>query len=142
MLKSSKILEILRYRNDEINRSNNSALLNNGIVLSQLIAASAKQSEALNELTKKTQRDSRAVKILSIVAALYLPASLIASVFSSSLIESVPAGASTSSPPKMSFRLASQFWMFPVFTLVLASCTLAPVVVWLAKESHRRRRDS
>jgi hypothetical protein len=142
MLKSSKILEILRYRNDEINRSNNSALLNNGIVLSQLIAASAKQSEALNELTKKTQRDSRAVKILSIVAALYLPASLIASVFSSSLVESVPAGASTSSPPKMSFRLASQFWMFPVFTLVLASCTLAPVVVWLAKESHRRRRDS
>ncbi|KAF1992761.1 hypothetical protein P154DRAFT_583495 [Amniculicola lignicola CBS 123094] len=117
------ILEILRYRNDEINRSNNNALLNNGIVLSQLIAASAKQSEALNELTKKTQRDSRAVKILSMVAALYLPASLIASVFSSGLIESVPAGESTSGSPKMSFRLASQFWMFPVSSLVLASST-------------------
>jgi hypothetical protein len=36
------------------------------------------QSDSLRELTEKTNRDSRSVKILTLVAMMYLPASLIA----------------------------------------------------------------
>jgi uncharacterized membrane protein len=97
--------------------------------LEDLTRASAIESEALSELSKRTQQDSRIVKMLTIVASIYLPAALVASVFSSNLVETVDAG--TMSSNATHFQLATQFWMYPVFTLALVVVTLVPVGIWI-----------
>ncbi len=46
--------------------------------LRSMARAANAQSDSLREMTEKTNRDSRSVKILTFVAMMYLPASLIA----------------------------------------------------------------
>ena len=105
----------------------------NGREISKLISASSLQNVAIAGLTRKAQRDSHIVKIFSIVAFLYLPATLVASVFNSGLVNTVPAVGMSERQSETSFQLASQFWMFPVLTTALTCFSLLPTMPWLLR---------
>ena len=76
---------------------------------------------SLTAIAKQGQKDSKSLKILTFIATLYLPASLIATIFSSGLIESKPVDA-----PSVATHLvvAPQFWVLLVSTVVLMGVTV------------------
>lgn len=120
--------QILTYRNDETSQRIDGSIARQATALHDLARAAARDSEALASLGRRAQRDSRTVKVLTIVAAMYLPAALVATVFSSNLVQSVSSGEGAATAEH--FQLASQFWQFPVVTLLLTVLTLGPVLAW------------
>lgn len=124
----SQLQQILTYRNDETSQRIDGSIARQATALHDLARAAARDSEALASLGRRAQRDSRTVKVLTIVAAMYLPAALVATVFSSNLVQSVSSGEGAATAEH--FQLASQFWQFPVVTLLLTVLTLGPVLAW------------
>ena len=91
-------------------------------------AALGKLSEEASALTlssKQREKDSKAMKALTSVATFYLPASLVATIFSSSLVQLIPATPSPSRPSH--FVAAPQSWLPVVATLSLMIVTLISV---------------
>ncbi|KAK5454370.1 hypothetical protein LTS15_006370 [Exophiala xenobiotica] len=68
---SQLLLKLLEYRKADLQTTQTVALRN-------MAQAANDQSNSLRQLTEQTNRDSRSVKILTFVAMMYLPASLIA----------------------------------------------------------------
>ncbi|KIW34743.1 uncharacterized protein PV07_01501 [Cladophialophora immunda] len=68
---SQLLLKLLEYRKADLQTAHTVALRN-------MAQAANDQSNSLRQLTEQTNRDSRSVKILTFVAMMYLPASLIA----------------------------------------------------------------
>ncbi|KAA8909336.1 hypothetical protein FN846DRAFT_1009265 [Sphaerosporella brunnea] len=85
------------------------------------------------EESKAAQKDARSMKTLTFIAMLYLPASLVASIFSSNLIQSVQVEGS-----KTRFVLTTQFWTYPVVTFSLMALTLVSVSVWHWRLERKR----
>ncbi len=56
----------------------NEALNQNGAAMREIAQAAKAENELIAILTRKAQKDSHTIKILSIVALIYLPASLTA----------------------------------------------------------------
>jgi len=82
------------------------------------------EARILTLLSEERGKDSKAMKALTSVATLYLPASLIATIFQSNLVQLLP----TSSPPQPShFVVAPQPWLPIVATISLMALTLALV---------------
>ncbi|PMD22482.1 hypothetical protein NA56DRAFT_657892 [Hyaloscypha hepaticicola] len=123
------LLCIFTYRNEEATRIATNAIHDNGRLLAELATLSNQSTDAVSRLTMKTQKDSRAMKVLTVVAALYLPATLMATIFSSNLVQLIRTQSGNSGPDKEHFAVAPDFWMFPTFTSVLMILTLSPV--WL-----------
>ena len=82
------------------------------------------QSRILAFLGKEREKDSKAMKALTSVATLYLPASLIATVFSSNIVQLLP---KTSTPQSTHFVAAPQSWVPVVATVLLMALTLTVV---------------
>lgn len=59
-------------------RSTNEEIQRNGKNMSEMISIANRGDKVLAELTEKAQRDSNAMKVLTIVASLYLPTTLVA----------------------------------------------------------------
>jgi hypothetical protein len=55
----------------------NNAMYQNSEVMARMTVATNTSTEAIARLTEKAQSDSRSVKILTFVAMLYLPATLV-----------------------------------------------------------------
>jgi len=127
--------QILQYRSDESSLKTNETIQQQTEAIVQLTKVSLRESETLALLSRKAQEDTRMVKVLTIVASFYLPAALVASVFNSNLVQTV---SSSKLPSKdLSIEVTSQFWLFPVFTLVLMLATLAPAAVWIRYTSKK-----
>jgi hypothetical protein len=62
---------MLDHRNDQV-------LHRYGEVMNKLATEANRESSVMNELSEKMQKDSRSMRILTSVAFIYLPASLIA----------------------------------------------------------------
>jgi hypothetical protein len=124
---------ILTYRNEEATRITTNAIHDNGRLLAELATLSNQSTDAVSRLTIKTQRDSRAMKVLTVVAALYLPATLMATIFSSNLVQLVGTQGGNSSSDRGHFVVAADFWVFPTFTIVLMILTLFPVWMWIRR---------
>jgi cell division protein FtsW (lipid II flippase) len=117
-----QLLKIVEFRNGEILYSTNGAMHHSLTLLTR-------QNVTLTEVSQQGERDSKALRALSIVATLYMPASLVATVFSSSLVESQTL---SSQQTQTHFVIASQFWIFIVVTLALMIITLCGTR-WLEK---------
>ncbi|KAL8791326.1 MAG: hypothetical protein Q9195_005945 [Heterodermia aff. obscurata] len=88
---------------------------------SATLSALGSEARTLTLLSHERDKDSKAMRALTFIATLYLPASLIATVFQSNLIQLLP----TSSPPQPSrFVVAPQSWLPVVATILLAVLTL------------------
>lgn len=124
----TQLSEILQYRNDEAGKRIIETIREHNKSTEELSRVSARESEAIAELIKQSRQDSRIVKALTVVASLYLPATMVASIFNSNLVQTVPV---SSSDYAYRFQVSSQFWMFPAFTLALMVASLAPLGLWI-----------
>ena len=70
MLTLPQILSILRFYNDE-------QLIQNGISLSYLSRMNQQDSQEMAKFAGESHKESRTMRIASIIAVLYLPANLV-----------------------------------------------------------------
>lgn len=82
------------------------------------------QAKMLIVLSEQREKDSKAMKALTSVATLYLPASLVATIFSPNIIQLLP-----TKPPRepSRFVVAPQTWLPIVVTLSLMAVTLVSI---------------
>lgn len=136
-----KLLRIMKFRNDEVARSMMEAIQDNGRALTGLMTLSNQNADAISKLTLKAQRDSWSTKVLTVVASLYLPATLVASIFNSNLVQSAGPLANAKSTPDGHLIAAHDFWMFPAFTAALMVLTLSPVGLYMFLRTRNRTRN-
>jgi Mg2+ and Co2+ transporter CorA len=74
MLVTNKLI----HATSDATHQTNQLIRQNGETISQLASSSFSETKAIARLTEDSQRDARSVKILTFVAMLYLPASLVA----------------------------------------------------------------
>lgn len=79
------------------------------------------QNFSLTTTAKQSEKHTKAIQALNIAATIYLPASLVATIFSSNLIQTQPEGT-----PKVATQLhvVPQFWTFIICSLGLMAATL------------------
>jgi hypothetical protein len=69
---------MLEYRNDELKIRMNAAIRDNGDQLRALTEQVVAENDSMKYLTQELYDDSKLIKILTFIAILYTPASLIA----------------------------------------------------------------
>jgi len=119
---------ILKYRSDELIEKSNDALQNSVAVLGRIANDTKRESEHMGRLSEQTNKDSRSMRVLTSVASLYLPATFVATLFSSNLIQ-MKGGASTDGATRL--VLSKETWIYALVTVVL---TIMTVVLTLSLE--------
>jgi len=69
---------MLEYRNDQMSIRTSTEIKNNGIQLRTITEHAATSNDAMTTLTTDIHSDSKFIKILTFIAMLYTPASLVA----------------------------------------------------------------
>ncbi|KAK0289115.1 hypothetical protein LTR35_000491 [Friedmanniomyces endolithicus] len=133
------ISRVLMFRNEVLLQNFNR---HSGDTLDALLAINQQSrihQATLTQLFATVQADSVLLKILGIVATVYLPASLVAAqsktVFSSNLIQYVAAASPTAEPQRL--VLSPQFWTYVATSLPLMGLTLA-CTLFLDRRSRRQ----
>ncbi|KAK6527506.1 hypothetical protein TWF694_004489 [Orbilia ellipsospora] len=83
----------------------------------------------MGRVAEQGQVDSATLKLLSMIATIYLPASLVATIFSSNLIQ-----LKTDDTGSTSFQPVSQFWIYIVLAVALTLLTFLCVALVLRRE--------
>lgn len=122
------ILKVLDFRNDEAMEGNSSALR-------ELAADAASENKLLVMLAEKTRDESRFMGIATVVAMIYLPAGLVAALFSTSLVE-----VSDSSNLAGGVVVRKQFWAFVMVTVILMMVTIAAAWTWNWRSKRKSER--
>ncbi|KAL8840332.1 MAG: hypothetical protein Q9170_001347 [Blastenia crenularia] len=125
--RSQGTLELVKYRNEEALSRNGAALHKDMESLRDIAHHTQRENEALVRLAEQSRKDGRALKALSVLGTLYLPATFVATMFSSSLIKAQPANETDN---KTHFVPAEQFWLFIAVTGPLMLLT-AGYMVWV-----------
>jgi Mg2+ and Co2+ transporter CorA len=136
---NSMRVEALRARLQGITNSVSSFLdLNSGFALQNLARESRKEneemrhlSERMHELTKKSTQDAAAVKVLTIVTLIYLPATVVSNFFSTSFVDShtTPGGSSH-------IVVSNEWWIFVAAAVPLTLLTLYIWYVWMRIQAY------
>ncbi|EUC37473.1 hypothetical protein COCCADRAFT_85618 [Bipolaris zeicola 26-R-13] len=113
--------DILALRNQEL-------LVKNSHVLSQLAQTSASESKTITDMTNRTQQDSRVMRIATVIAMVYLPANLVLSFFSTSLVELRTTTQAESTSARI--MVFDQVWVAVVSSFLLVIFNIAALVVW------------
>ena len=88
------------------------------------LALLGEQARALTLLSEQREKDSKAMKAVTSVATLYLPATLVATVFSSSLVQLLPDAPRRGSTH---FVAGPQPWLPMVLIISLTAVTLITI---------------
>lgn len=114
--------------------------LANGIALQNLAKESGKEneemrklSERMHELTKKSMQDAAAVKVLTILTLIYLPATVVSNFFSTSFVNSEPA-----SGVGAHITISRDWWIFAAVSIPLTLLTLYVWLVWMRIQAYGR----
>ena len=85
MTSRQKLFQILQFRNEEVIaqtsesiKQTNADIHHSALVTNRLATASNEKNETIARLTEEARRESRSLKVLTFVAMLYLPATLMA----------------------------------------------------------------
>ncbi|KAI1162638.1 hypothetical protein F5B18DRAFT_623045 [Nemania serpens] len=113
---ASILFKILEFRNEQRLRDSSYAMALSLSSLHQNSSQSSRESTVTTSLTRKTLEQSQVMKTFTLVAMLYLPTSLVASIFSSSLIQT-----------DGGFRVSPYSWIFIILSLLLTGFTLLVV---------------
>lgn len=114
------MFKILEFRNDESLSSASHDTQTNISILRQTAFQTQQESASLSALAVQGQKEARSLKALSMMATTYLPASLIATIFSSTLIQPQDTG---DGHGVTSFMVSSKFWIYVLASLSLTACT-------------------
>lgn len=90
------------------------------------------QAKILRRLSEQREKDSKAMRALTSVATFYLPASLVATIFSSNLVQLLP---NTPLRESSHFVAGPQTWLPVVATLSLLAVTL--VFIWILERGYK-----
>ncbi|KAK0941806.1 hypothetical protein LTR29_006698 [Friedmanniomyces endolithicus] len=133
------ISRVLMFRNEGLLQNFNRHSGDTLDALSAINQQSRIHQATLTQLFATVQADSVLLKILGIVATVYLPASLVAArpktVFSANLIQYVAAASPAAEPQRL--VLSPQFWTYVATSLPLMGLTLA-CTLFLDRRSRRR----
>lgn len=118
------VLKIMDFRHDELVRQNGDSLR----LISEQTASDNKNMVAV---AHEAAADSRTMKIATIIAMIYLPASLVATFFSTGFVQFDSQGSS--------FKLVvrKEVWLFFAVTVSLMACTIASAYFF---GRHRKRK--
>jgi hypothetical protein len=105
--------------------------LSSGLALQGLAKESAKENEQMRILTRKSTQDAAAVKVLTILTLIYLPATVVSNFFSTSFVNSVPASGGSAH-----IVISSDWWIFIVASVPLTILTLYIWYVWMRIQAH------
>ncbi|KAK0514063.1 hypothetical protein JMJ35_003785 [Cladonia borealis] len=121
------------YLTDELRRSSK-ALEASMVALEHIAAAARTDNGDMLQLARYNREDTINLKTLTRITIVYLPGSLIATIFSSNLISFEPLGAAYQ-PSRM--VVSRQFWIYVIVTLGFTVLTLCVSVIL---ERRRGRR--
>jgi preprotein translocase subunit SecY len=91
-------------------------------MINQSTSESLKENSSLSHSARQSQSDSNKLQTMTKIATLYLPATLVATIFSSSLV-AWEEGESNNSPQGHHFVISSQFWVYVLITMGLTVLT-------------------
>lgn len=112
-----QIHKILEFQTSRQLESTNTTMLHT-------LALLGEQARALTLLSEQREKDSKAMKALTSVATLYLPATLVVAVFSSSLVQLLP---DTHPRGSIHFVAGPQSWLPMVLIISLTAVTLITI---------------
>ncbi|OCK76318.1 hypothetical protein K432DRAFT_428802 [Lepidopterella palustris CBS 459.81] len=114
---------VLAFCNQEVD-------IKNGVALGQLAHAGAADSRYLATMTEETQKDSRTMRIATVIAMVYLPANLVMSFFSTGLVSFHSNEQASTTSSGVNMKIHSQVWIAIFTSLLLAAATMAAVTIW------------
>ncbi|KAI9739968.1 MAG: hypothetical protein M1818_005024 [Claussenomyces sp. TS43310] len=129
--------KILEFRDIETLRETNRAMQLNLATLQHIAVQTQRENETLSRIAKQNRKDSMKLKALTLIATVYLPATLLATIFSSSLISAVPAISIDGKEIGAHFSIFRQFWVYVLGTFALTGVTLAAFLFM----NHRWRKQ-
>ncbi|KAL3461778.1 hypothetical protein BJX64DRAFT_151707 [Aspergillus heterothallicus] len=127
------LTKLLMFRNEELLHNSNRASCKTLDALLDLSNQGKQQQETLNGLFWRGYADSAMLKALSVVATVCLPASLVATIFSSNLVQ---AGDPERRNGEAYLVLSHQFWVYIAISLPL----MVVVLVWILYLGYRSRQ--
>ncbi|PMD49798.1 uncharacterized protein K444DRAFT_670634 [Hyaloscypha bicolor E] len=132
----SKILEL---RQVEKSHKTSQSIEKNIVALEHISTRSNETSQTLAKLARENNKGSLTLKTLTLIATIYLPATLSATIFSSDAVQTT---SDAGSDLKNShFVLAPDFWVFMVVTLGFTLLTLLAFLIlrYAAGRSQKQR---
>jgi hypothetical protein len=102
-----------------------STLHNNNASLRHISESTAMESTTMMQLTDASRKDARIMKVASIIALVYLPASLVTSIFSTELLSLNP----------ITLDIRKGVVIFFVLFLSLAAGTIVTAIVWIRRDT-------
>ncbi|KAI1116751.1 hypothetical protein F5Y14DRAFT_439594 [Nemania sp. NC0429] len=115
---------VLKYHGQEL-------LHNNSLRLTQIAQNDAFETRTMAAIAEKTFHDSRTVRIATVIAMFYLPANLVTSFFSTTLIWFDNSG------QNFALKIRPEAWIAVVTTLVLVGGT--KFLSWWWEQSERKK---
>ncbi|KAK8112868.1 hypothetical protein PG984_013394 [Apiospora sp. TS-2023a] len=115
--------EDIRLMYDDILKLHGQELLHyNGCRLAQLAQSDANETRTMANLADRTYKDSHAMRIATVIAMVYLPANLVLSFFSTSLVWYDGYG---DQPSERNYvlRVHRETWIAILMTVILGACT-------------------
>ncbi|KAF6234581.1 hypothetical protein HO173_007207 [Letharia columbiana] len=106
----------------------------NGSSLKQLAEEARKENIAMRQLTEKSTKDAAAVKVLTIITLIYLPATVVSNFFSTQFVsqEQHEGGSNRT-------VVSSNAWLFAAISIPLTLGTLAVWWVWVQYQTQKSR---
>lgn len=107
----------------------------NGSSLKQLAEEAKKENFTMRQLTEKSTKDAAAVKVLTVITLIYLPATVVSNFFSTQFV-------SQEQNQGGSFRIvvSANAWVFAAISIPLTLATLAVWWIWIRYQTWRSRR--
>ncbi|KAF8534590.1 hypothetical protein BDD12DRAFT_983751 [Trichophaea hybrida] len=94
-----------------------------------------RDSELIVGISKDTQRDARALKTITLLTLVYLPATFVATLLSMGYIRI------KSERGHVVFEFANELWIFGILTTVMLVATLGPQAYMQRRRSKREKED-
>lgn len=152
LISESQLFHILEYRNDESIHKTSQALTGNVAVLGRIANDTKRENERMARISEQSSKDSRAMRVLTFVATLYLPATFMAvsseicvifladmlsqTLFSSNLISLESPGSQTE---KKHLVLTKATWVCALATILLMIITVI-ATFWFERKWTTNRR--
>ncbi|PMD30987.1 hypothetical protein L207DRAFT_641160 [Hyaloscypha variabilis F] len=133
------LYKILEFRNGKTLEQTNQAAHTHLDFLKKIAEKSGEDTSTIAKIARNSLQDSKTFKAMSLLATLYLPSTLIATIFSSNLIQLEFDTAKPNSSAK--FVIAPQFWIFVVTAAAMTLGTMVCLVCLRRKQQSKRGTD-
>ncbi|RBR00432.1 hypothetical protein FVER53590_12518 [Fusarium verticillioides] len=108
----------------------------NSLQLTQIAENDSMEMKTMASLANKTYQDSRIIRITTVVAMFYLPASLVLSFFSTTLVWFEPSAQPKTSDRSYTLRIHQELWIAVVVIFILTVSTVFGLGWWDRKEKR------